>query len=495
MLLFSMFVFLLPASSYTIFSDAFLSGTFSAWSSTYANPTISSGIATFTVTGGDGAGCYVIKNQLPLSSADVFSVSSRVRFNTIPTTGQGNSAIIFTEIFDPSNSKVATVYAFVDGSQHFGLWIGEWPNYITVYDTATVQANTYYNVTIQLDNLNHQFKLIIDGQTKITQSYTEYSAFQNSSHVTLIEGITKNYAWATVQVWLDYVMVTHNSEVSYSISASAGAGGSISPLGEIQVLAGGSQTFTISPNIGYLISQVTVDGQNQGAINSYTFTNIQSNHIITTSFIASTFSDGFESGSFNAWTGTLTSNGVISTSTARVYEGKYAARGVVYSDGGRAVVYKDLPNSSTIYLQAYIWIDLQLISNGGIAKFVELLNDWTVGSRFGIKNNAGTLNYALSYRDNVNNEIFTTSTETVTLGAWHQIEIAVYADVNSGWSKLWVDGLPVINNTNINTGTTINRIDIGAIDFLSIAYFDKVTITNSIPKPTLFQLPQVLAAL
>jgi hypothetical protein len=479
MLLFSMFVFLLPVSAYAVFSDDFLSGTFSAWSSTYANPTISSGVARFAVTGGDGAGCYVIKNQLPLSSAEVFSVSSQVRFNTIPTTGQGNSAILFTKIFDSSNSKSASVYAFVDGSQHFGLWIGEWPNYITVYDTATVQANTLYNITIQLDNINQQLRLIVDGQTAITHSYTAYSTFQNSNHVNLIEGIAENYAWAAVQVWLDYVLVTHNGGTSYSISASAGAGGSISPLGETQIIAGGNQTFTISPDIGYLISQVTVDGQNQGAINSYTFTNVQSNHTIAVSFMPYIFSDDFESGSFNAWTQTVTSNGAISTSMVRVYDGTYVARGVVYSDGGRAVVYKDIQNRSTVYLQVYVWIDLQRIPTDGVAKFIELLNDWDVGSRFGIKNNAGTLNYALSYRDRSGTEVFTTSAETVTLGSWHRVEIAVYADVNSGWSKLWVDGQSVINNTSINTGTTINRIDLGAVDFLSMVYFDKVIIADS----------------
>ena len=55
-----MFTFLFPVNAYSVFTDDFLGGTFSAWSSTYANPTISNGVAQFTVTNGDGAGCYVI---------------------------------------------------------------------------------------------------------------------------------------------------------------------------------------------------------------------------------------------------------------------------------------------------------------------------------------------------------------------------------------------------------------------------------------------------
>jgi hypothetical protein len=278
-----MFAFLLPVSAHTVFSDDFSSGGFNAWASTYANPTISSGIAAFTVYGGDGAMCYAEKNQLAISANEVFSVSSRVSFNTIPTNGEGNSMIVFNAIVDSSHPEDATVYAFVDGSRHFGLWIGQWPNYVTAYDTEIVQADTYYNVTVQLDNANQQLKLIINGVTKITRDYTAYSQFQNSNQITIYEGIAANYALTTVQVKLDYVVVS--AETFYTVSASAGFGGSISPSGQIQVVAGGNQTFTISANTGYLISQVTVDGQNQGAISSYTFTNVQTSHTIAASFI------------------------------------------------------------------------------------------------------------------------------------------------------------------------------------------------------------------
>ena len=68
------------------------------------------------------------------------------------------------------------------------------------------------------------------------------------------------------------------------ITATAGAGGSISPSGDVQVAAGGSQTFTITPNAGYSISNVLVDGVSVGAGPSYTFSNIQANHTIAAYF-------------------------------------------------------------------------------------------------------------------------------------------------------------------------------------------------------------------
>ncbi len=70
----------------------------------------------------------------------------------------------------------------------------------------------------------------------------------------------------------------------YTITASAGTGGTISPSGAVQVASGGSQTFTIAANSGYAISSVTVDGSSVGAVSSYTFNNVTANHTISAAF-------------------------------------------------------------------------------------------------------------------------------------------------------------------------------------------------------------------
>jgi hypothetical protein len=73
---------------------------------------------------------------------------------------------------------------------------------------------------------------------------------------------------------------------NYSITASTDGNASISPAGTTTVSAGGSQTFTISVNSGYSVQSVLVDGVNQGALSSYTFTNVQANHTISVSSVA-----------------------------------------------------------------------------------------------------------------------------------------------------------------------------------------------------------------
>ena len=80
--------------------------------------------------------------------------------------------------------------------------------------------------------------------------------------------------------------VTESGLSNYTITASAGTGGGISPSGAVSVQSGAGQLFTITPNSGYVISSVLVDGVSQGAISSYTFSGVNTNHTISATFAA-----------------------------------------------------------------------------------------------------------------------------------------------------------------------------------------------------------------
>ncbi len=77
--------------------------------------------------------------------------------------------------------------------------------------------------------------------------------------------------------------------IYYSITASASGGGTISPSGTTQVVSGGSQTFTITANTGYHISDVVVDGSSVGVVTSYPFTNVTADHTIAATFAIDTY--------------------------------------------------------------------------------------------------------------------------------------------------------------------------------------------------------------
>ena len=94
----------------------------------------------------------------------------------------------------------------------------------------------------------------------------------------------------------------------YTITATAGEGGSITPAGEVSVKEGASQTFAIAAQEGYAIADVLVDGQSVGAVDSYTFENVTANHTIAAVFTRTAsdvqFDNDFESETFpgHGWT-------------------------------------------------------------------------------------------------------------------------------------------------------------------------------------------------
>lgn len=105
--------------------------------------------------------------------------------------------------------------------------------------------------------------LIVDGLSQGPQS--SYSFSNISSHHT----IEVLYSLAPIQ---------------YTVISSAGANGSISPVGSTIVNEGSDQLYTIAPQNGYEIADITVDGISVGASSPYLLMNIQSNQTIEATF-------------------------------------------------------------------------------------------------------------------------------------------------------------------------------------------------------------------
>lgn len=75
-----------------------------------------------------------------------------------------------------------------------------------------------------------------------------------------------------------------SSSTKYTVTASAGKGGSISPSGDVQVTKGNDKTFKITADKGYVISDVLVDGDSVGAVRTYTIKNIKNDMTIKAVF-------------------------------------------------------------------------------------------------------------------------------------------------------------------------------------------------------------------
>ncbi|QTA88660.1 hypothetical protein [Desulfonema magnum] len=82
-----------------------------------------------------------------------------------------------------------------------------------------------------------------------------------------------------------HVTFETSTETQYTIKATSGENGSISPLGDIVVNKGEDRTFIMAPDVGYKVADVTIDGKSEGPKTSHTFTDVMKNYEIHVTFV------------------------------------------------------------------------------------------------------------------------------------------------------------------------------------------------------------------
>ena len=162
--------------------------------------------------------------------------------------------------------------------EYWAKW--EINQYTITYDlaggTAEGNPNTY---TIETGAFT------LKNPTKSGYTFTGWSGTgldgENNMTVTIPTGSTGN---RTYTAHWRYNGSGHSYSY-YTIKATAGAGGSISPSGNVSVREGRDQTFTITPDKGYAVANVKIDGKSIGAVKSYTFENVRRTHTIEVIFM------------------------------------------------------------------------------------------------------------------------------------------------------------------------------------------------------------------
>ena len=146
--------------------------------------------------------------------------------------------------------------------------------------TLTVNANTGVEIEPVAGDTT------VEYGTSITYNFTADSCYEISD-VTLDGeslGAITTYTFDAVDA--NHVMMVNATVKTYTITATANEGGSITPAGETSVTCNGTQSYSITATAGYYVDDVLVDGASVGVVNNYVFSGVTEDHTIEVVFAA-----------------------------------------------------------------------------------------------------------------------------------------------------------------------------------------------------------------
>jgi hypothetical protein len=248
---------------------------------------------------------------------------------------------------------------------------------VTSYTFTNVTANHTIAVTFAINS----YTLVLTAEHGLVAKSPNQPTYEHGTVVALTATPATGYHFVNwtgdvtgtanpVDVTMDAnKAVTANFAVTtWTITASAGTGGTISPSGAVAVNEGADQAFTIAPSIGFHIADVIVDGVSLGAITTYTFSNVTAAHTIAANFAINTYTITASAGA----------------------HGAIAPEGATTLDYGSGQTYTITP--ATNYHVADVLVDG--VSVGAVTSypFTNVASDHTIAASFSIDSYALTVN-------------------------------------------------------------------------------------------------------
>ena len=222
---------------------------------------------------------------------------------TFAKTGTGTVNPAGTNIWEDDGTL--SISATPGSHYHFSSWSSSTPSITfanvnnpsttaTIHGSGTITANFMIDqVTLTVTVSGTGSGTVKEGTTDHTSSFTKTYDYGASASLTATADASSNFAgWTGAGSGTSPRSITMNGDQSvtaaftlkiFAITVAQSDHGTIAP-GTTNVDYDGSQAFSITPDTGYHIATVTVDGSPAAVASPYTFTNVRATHTITASF-------------------------------------------------------------------------------------------------------------------------------------------------------------------------------------------------------------------
>jgi uncharacterized repeat protein (TIGR02543 family) len=358
---------------------------------------------------------------------------------------------------------VVTLTAVPNIGWSFSVWSGDAsgsvsPTTVTITGnkavTATFTQNQYTltisvvghgSVTKNPNQATYTYGTIVTltAVPDLGWSFVSWSGDASGSSLTTTVTITGNKA----------VTATFTDQYTLTIN-SVGDGSVTKNPNQVTYAYNTVVTLTAIPDTGSTFTGWSGDASGTSLTTTVTMT---SNKVVTATFTSPIlFSNGFESGSFNAWTGTSVSGGETATVvTNPVHSGTYSAR---FASNGRsrterAYMYRSITSSNELYARGYFYVSQSgIVDNYDRFSFIVFLAGSTSLTYAGWARTNGVVKWALMIRSGTSS-VIAYSAASPSINTWYSVELHWKRDSTNGFGELYVDGVLVVSITNRNTAS------------------------------------------
>ncbi len=265
--------------------------------------------------------------------------------------------------FSPANNEIRV--------KTYSPWLNQWET----------DANSQFTMPYNMLSNNYQVIATNSGVPSGTTSTAGWPGLNEATSYEWYVTVSDGESTTTGPVWN-----FSTGHFARTISATAGSNGAISPVGEVSVPYGASPAFTITPDVGYHVADVQVDGESVGAVLTYSFTNVTANHTINATF------------SINPYTITASSDA----------NGSVTPAGVTIVNYGGAQAYTITPNTG--YHVADVLVDGVSVGAVLTYPFTNVSQNHTISATFAINT------YTITASSDPNGTVAPSGVTTVNYG-------------------------------------------------------------------------------